>query len=363
MFNFFTTTPSGIEYTVKKYYKFEYIKRRYLYEVNKIKEYYRSRDRAVTNTHILTRLVSILAPNCNSDDFEYFKIVDTEAKYISRQFNIVSNISKGKVFENELYGGNSYETILYTQTDLNLDILKLTWMNETPLRCIQTTSTDVNFSFPYTNVKLNKPTYSVFELNINLMLMMYKYWCIERLRNDMSINANVFVATYVLPNTIDSMLDMGIMNRFLALSNNNKVSSEVFNPHPFNILNYSSGIDEILKSILRDVRGEKIYLEQLLKSIPGICSKDMLSVIKLSNKYYTRQSKWVLWSSRIKSIRQLLYILGKKGRSMNKSEITKLPYIFKTIKNRDSDLEMVLPEFVYNEFKGEVEKTKKLLKR
>lgn len=363
MFNFFVTPPSGIEYPIKKYYKFEYIKRRYQYEVNKVKEYYRNRDRAVTNTHILSRLVSMLAPNFNNDDFEYFKIVDGESKFIARQFNIVSNISNGKVLKNELYGSNSYEVILYTTTDLNLDILKLTWMNASPLRCIETTTNNINFSFPYTNVNLPENTYSVFELDVNLMLMMYKYWCEMRVSQNNSTNSNVFIATYVLPNTLDSILDISILNRFLAISNGVKLSQDVFNPHPFLILNYSSGIDEILKNILKDVRNNKIYLEQLLESIPAITSDNMLTVTKLTTKYYSRQSIWVLWSSRIKMIRQLLYILGKKGRNMNRTEINRLPYTFKVIKNRESDIESILPNYEYNEFIIELNKIKKLLKR
>jgi len=363
MFNFFITPYSKIEYPIKTYYKFEYIKRRYAYEINKIKDYYRNRDRAVKNSHILSRLIVMLSPNYNTEDFEYFKIIDTNSRFISKQFNIVSNISNGKVLNNELYKDNSYETLIYTNKELDLNTLKLTWMNEVPLRCVQTTSTDINFSFPYENVSLPKSTYSVFELDVNLMLMMYKYWCLDRVKNDMSTNPNVFIATYVLPNTLESILDMGIFNRFLAYSNNNKVSQNIFNPHPFTILNYSTGIDEILKSILRDVRGEKIYLEQLLLSIPAIGNDTMLPVVKLTNKYYTRQSRWVLWSARMKTIRQLLYILGKKGRNMNRSEITKIPFIFKTIKNRESDIEAKLPETVFGDFKNEIGKIKKLIKK
>ena len=363
MFSFFSNKPSGIDYPIKKYYKFEYIKRRYLFEVNKIKDYYRNRDRAVNNSHILAKLITTLAPNYNSDTFEYFKIVDINSRLISRQYNIVSNINKNKVLDNELYGNNSSEVLLYTTSDINFDTIKYTWKEESPLRCVYTTSTGINFSFPYQNVSLPKPTYSVFEIDVNLMLIMYKYWCIERVSNDASINPNVFVATYVLTNTIDSMLDMSILNRLLAISNGIKISQEIFNPHPFTILNYSAGIDDILKSVLRDVRGEKIYIEQLLLSIPTITHDNMLDVVRLTNNYYTRQSKWVLWSSRMRIIRQLLYILGKKGRNMNRDYTNRLPFTLKVIKNRQSDIEVALPDFMYEEFTNEMDKIKRLLKR
>lgn len=363
MFNFFTKPPSGIEYTIKKYYKFEYIKRRYLLEVNKIKDYYRKRDRAVNNSHILSRMVNMLAPNYTADDFEYFKIVDSNAKYVSRQFGIVSNISKGKVFENELYRSNSSEILLYVESDIDLDTIKLTWDNKSPLRCIHSDSTIINFSFPYANVDLPAQTYTIYEIDVTLMLMMYKYWAVERVSNDMSINPNVFIATYVLPNTIDSMLDMSLFNRFLAIASGSKVDPNIFNPHPFTILNYADGIDSIYKDVLRDVRGEKLFLEQLLKSIPMVTEDDALAVTKVNHKYYTRQSLWVLWLAKIRTIRRLLYILGKKGRGMNRNLITRLPYIFKTILNRVSDIEDHVPEYIYEDFVSEITKVKKVLKR
>ncbi len=94
--------PFKTEYPVKLYTKFEYIKRRYFGELIRIKEYYRNRVRVVNNSHILSRMVDLLAPSSSLDIVDYVKQVSYNARSISRRFDVVSNVNIGKVLSNEL---------------------------------------------------------------------------------------------------------------------------------------------------------------------------------------------------------------------------------------------------------------------
>jgi len=342
MFNFFIKPRSPFNYPIKKYYKFEYIKRKYNFEINKVKDYYRGKNRAVNNRHILNRIITMLAPSYTLEDFDYYSRVDSNSRLVSKQFDIVSNINKGRVLQNELYGENSDEIFLYTETPINLDTFKYTWITESPIRCIHTNNLELSFMFPYENITLPENSLHVFEIDITKMLMMYKYWCLERVREDNSTNPNVFIATIVLPNVLDSLIDLTIVNRYLAIAAGEKLPHKFINKHPFVIINYVEGIDNVLTDIVKDTRNSSIPLEQLLLSIPVIVEETALPVIKITHTYYTAQSKWVFYLSRVGTIKNLLTVIGKKGRARNKELVNTLPYVIKTILRRSGGLPDIL---------------------
>jgi len=360
MFNFFVKPKSPFNYPIKKYYKFEYIKRKYNFEINKVKDYYRGKNRAVNNRHILNRLITILAPTYTLEDFDYYSRVDSNSRLVSKQFNIVSNINKGKVLNNELYGGNSEELLLYTESDIDLGSFKYTWMTATPIRCIYSSSSDVSFSFPYENITLPKNSFHIFEIDITMMVMMYKYWCIERVKEDNSTNPNVFIATMVLPNIIDSLIDIRIFNRYLDIAVGNSVNEEIVNVHPFPIVDYTKGIDDVLKQVVKDTGNTSIPLEQLLLSIPVIVEDNALEIVKLTHTYFTAQSKWVLYISRIKVILKLLKVFNKRGIARNKDIVNELPFILKTILRRSGGLPDILPKELLTGFFTDVKAIQKI---
>ena len=343
-------------YPIKKYAKFDYIQRRYFAEAMKIKEYYKyQRVRSVNNSHILARLIDMVSPSIGLDIVSYFKSVSTNAKFISKQFDIVSNINRGKIMEGILTGKNAYEVLLYTENDIDIFEFENNWKDVEGLRVIKTDNTDLDFNFPFKGDKsFETPKLFVYEIDIIKIALQYRSWALEQLKYSKGNDSTEFVAMFLLPNTIDQILDYSIYNRFI------KIATQQYIPvfkikQPFHVLDYSSGIDTILRKIVKDVKNANIPLEQLLDSIPTITGNKMKDVISLSPRYFTAQSEWLLWLAKIEDIVNLHKILGKNGYKRNKDLFHRLPIIIKIIERRHSNIMAMLPEWLKDDFNKNVE--------
>jgi len=356
LFNYFlNNNRDDISYSVKEYSKWDFIKRRYLSEQFRIKEYYRNKNRAVDNRNMISRLVDTLKGSIGSDVVTYLKDVGMSARYMSKQFGIVSNINNGVVFKSVIYGANSYEVFLYTENEIDLDKIELNWKDIESIRAIKTGDTDLDFYVPFNEGKdFSEPTVNVFEIDIVHMMLQYYYWARERSLSSDSTNTNVFIATIVYPNITDSIMDLAIFNRYLAINNDTSIRNFRIK-HPFNVLNYSDAIDHILYTIKKDSKNESMALTQLLKSIPAIDQKDMSYVLNIHHKYYTMQSIWVLHLGRIEYINGLLDILSTKGKRRNRDILYTIPYTLKNIERRMSSIMNILPTVIGDKFLANIE--------
>ena len=362
MLNFFLTKYHPDQLGIKQYSKFDYIRSRYQFEINKITEYYQHRIRAIYNNNIFSRVITLMSPDINLDLFEYFKYVDQDAPYIARQFNMVNNISQGKMYKNIFYEDNSYAIINHVSNDINLYSIRQNWRQLAPLRCIYTRTYNLDF---YQMDKKKIPSseeLTVVEIDIVMMLLQYRFWAVERLLNDNSTNPNVYVYTILYPNFVNTIIDIKLFNRFINVFNNrNMVTADI--KHPFHVLDYSNGIDQIYKQVQKDFTHSNPPLQQVLETIPTIYNKDMIHALYINNPYYTKQSEWSLWLSRIDYIVFLLDFLGDRGIARNRMYVNRLPSLIKRLENGSTIIESKIPPHMYKSFTESIEKIKEKIGR
>lgn len=362
MFNLFLTKEHPINYAVKKYATFEYISRRYLAELTKIILYYRNRTGAVDNTNIFSRIITLASPDIDLNIGDYFKYTDANVDYITRQFKLTSNISMGIVHNNIFYKDNEYTIIRHINTDINISKLKDNWINRSPIRVIYTTETDIDFYILDKHKIPNDTTITIVEIDTTLMLLMYRYWTKERLKEDRSINPNYFVYNIVLPNTIKTMLDIVLFNRLRKLYY--KESMKDFRiHHPFNVLDYSSNIDRMYRLVLDNIVNTPAPLEQILYTIPTMVYPTMLNALYINSPIYNKNSEWVIWIARLEYIVFLLDLLGERGISRNREYVYRLPVMIKTLENRSTTVLDKLPNEMITMFNYYIEEIKRRVGR
>lgn len=362
MFNFFLTKYHPEQFGIKKYSKFDWIRSRYQFEMNKITNYYRKRIRAMNNNNIFSRMITLMSPNLNAELFDYFRYIDQDAPYIARQFKLVSNISRGLVLPNVFYNDNSYAIINHVETDVKLYSIKQDWWNIVPLRCTYTRTYNLDFYQMDRTLPAKEEELTIAELDIVKMLLQYRFWAKWRLENDNSTNPNVYVATVLYPNFVNTIVDIKLFNRFINLFYNTFMD-DVDIRHPFNVLDYSRGIDDIYLKIQKDLLKANVPLVQLLRTIPTIYNKDMIDALYINNPYYTRQSEWSIWIARIRYFKFLIDFLGERGLARNRMYIYNLPTMIKRLENRSTDLAYQLPNNMYLEFLNTIEYIKEKIGR
>lgn len=361
MLQMFLNYSDTRNYPLKIYGNINFLRNKYYKEYKRIKYYYQYSNRATLNNHPLSRLVYDLQLDPTMDVFEYYKRIDSIKNYLSKRYDIVSNINVGKPWNNVFYRSNSIEILLNVDYKIDPYDFQLNWNKYIPIRCITTDNVDLDF-YPMNGTKdLSNRTISVYEIDINILMLMYKYWSIYRLENDMSINTNIFISTIVLPRISRSNIDLGIYNRMKLLSNNIIPNSNNYK-HPMFVPDYKNNIDKLLKILIEDTKSKPYYIIQLLNYVPTIF-KALLYTLNINIDIYTRQSEWVIWLSRIDDILFLLQYLDKRGIAYNIKEISKLPFLIKRLENSGFPLFNILPNNEVNEFKDKLEKIKSIVGR
>lgn len=345
-------------YPKKNYPSFNYPLEKYKEEMIKIKEYYRNKERHVTNTNLLSKLVHMSCPDTTLDDIDFLSIVEASSQYYARQVGVTSNIEHGDIHTNNMYSKNSYEVFTYVKKDVDIFNIGNNWRELQTLRCVYNQITDLDFCMLDGTKLLEKPNLSVYEIDLVNMLFQYKYWSAERIAIDRGTSPTAFIYMVVLPNLLDSMFDIGIFNRFLTLHKDGKC--DAFKPeHPFPVINYSDKVDDTLKLVLRDVGNSSIPIEQLLYNVPTIFGKNMIEVLHINNSFYTNQSEWINWISRLSYIDTLLSIMGETGINRNTSTVYDLRLKIKYLENRCTNL--VLPSFFTYNFFNSIDNIKILI--
>lgn len=360
MFDIFLKTTDNMKYPIKYYSKMDYIKRRYLFELNRIMTYYGQRDRATNNTHPISRLVTLIAEDPYKDPMDYFAKIDSGKDFIARQFKFVSNISFGELHDNIFYKRNSKELINSVDHTIDPYDFRTNWKKYVPIRVVYTEETDIDF-YTFTGDK-EKPNMqiSAYEIDVNILMLMYKYWSLERMDHDQSINQNVFTYQVVLPRMMISMLDLVIWNRFIAIFKEQTLNNNM-SKHPFHVLDLTSGLDAILTTISKDLKGDGIPYRQVIDSIPTITAVNMSHALVLNRPYYTRQSEWSIWASRIDYLLFLLEFGDKKGIQRNRNITSQILRHIRFLENGSTPIESKLGEYLNREFWVKIEKIKTLL--
>ena len=358
MIRYFTSKRNGLALPIKKYTRFDYLRNRYQLELEKIKAYYRERDTAINNNHILSKIIDLLDASISLDINKYYEIVDTQGPYVCRQLGLVSNINNGEIFENIFYKQNSYEIINYVTNDIITYELETDWKNRECLKVTYTDETDLDFHLLNGSKSKYKESLTVFELDVPMMLLMYRSWSKARLRENKSTDSNVFISTIVIPNALNNMLDLVLFNRFMCITNN--INIPLFRiKHPIPVFDYSYGIDKIYKEVVKDVYNNNIYLDQMMSTIPCMFNSNMKDTLFINRPYPNRQSEWVIWLARIKHISFILNVLGYRGIAKNKDVFNSLPYLLKELKNRSTNIYSKLNGILLNNFIKEVEEIEK----
>lgn len=344
MLDFFINKPVDIQQAYRTYPKFNYIKSSYKDSIDNLVNYYNARSMVVNNRHLLCRIIDTTFPGLKLERIDYLRHVDINSRYVAKHFRLINNITVGEIKQNIFYKKNSYEIINHTEFDYDFLEVMNNYSKFTPLRVTYTEEKGFDFHLLNGTKIKDKPEITVFELDITLMLLMYRQWALKRRRFGLDVSSNRFVATIVIPNAIKSMVDLIIFNRFIEIANGRNLP-EFTLKHPIYVLDYSRGVDDILKSVANDIVDNNMLLLNFINTIPTMYYPKMYNALRIHRQVYTRQSLWSIWIARLKYINTILDLLGFKGRNRNRLQITSLAYELRLLSSNNTPLMEKLREY------------------
>lgn len=348
-----------LDYGSSIYPQFDYLKRKCQHEISKVIEYFHGRDRAINNSNIFSRIISMCVDDIFASPIDILKRVEFEAPHYAKHFYLVNNNSVGTVFKNIFYT-SSREVICYVTSPINLFTLQSDWKYQQPLRIVYSNNTNLDYYLldktKNTDSKIPEPI-TVVELDIPLMCLMYYFWCKERLDHGFSTNPNVFVYRYLLPNSLYSNIDITIFNRFMKITTNTKIEDARWRL-PISITDTTSMIDTYLKWIDKYIGQKVMKLEEFLINFKAINNTDMSKVLWINRPVFTRQSLWSLWFSRIKYMIFLIDYIGERGAHKNRAIFTKIPVYIKALEAGSTNIFNILPIELAEDFSKDIDELK-----
>lgn len=303
----------------------ELIKRTYIKEVNNITDYFRNRVYAVKSNHLLCRLINTGSIPLDYDLFRYMEIANTRAPYLAKYFNFTSSINYGKVHNNIFYGEDIKEIIILNDEYFNPYAVKKDWKNIQAIKVIDHPISDLGLILPNGHKNSTDKGIAIFEINIALLLIQYRCFAEEQYNRNIDSRLGIqhFVNMYVLPNILYSHIELVILNRLINLYNVAPMG-EALKKYPFNVINYSNKIDDVLEIVLNHIKDRRLLYVSSMKNIPAIFNDNIFDFLTMPDIAKTRQVWWALMLSKFKIITFLIDVGGPEGKKNNMSYINKL---------------------------------------
>lgn len=331
--------------------------------LEQVQTYYKSKPFAVKSQHILVKLLNNIGVSYNLSLDRFHSIISAHSLNLSMVFKMTSSLYTGNIFRGIFYGEGTSEILMAIDDTFDPYEVKKNWMNTKAVKVLSHPNSDLGFLLPNGKKQGFESGLAVISINISMLAVQFKCFLENEMQKSLSnggdrLTAAHFVHMYVLPNMLDSQLDMCLFNRAYNLL----VGAPMGEPkmkHPFYLTDYSKQIDISYKEILNYFKSTNRTYSVILKSFLTIAEDNFESLLRLPDNAPTRQVVWAEFVSRLKAIEFLLKINTQNG-EMNKSTNNTISRFIKFYES-DKIIPSVLPKDVYYDIQSQIRDIKKLL--
>lgn len=301
-----------------------------LRNLNEVIEFYRFHAMAVESEHFLVRLLhSIDVPQSMPTD-RYMANVENMCLKLSMALKMTSSIYRGQVFEGVFYGQGSHEILVAYQSDHRPDDLDNVrdWRTVVPIRVLRHPITSLTLQLPDGTDRLSQPDFSVFLIDLPLLAWQYRAFRLEEARRQKEEGGNQrstmqFIHMVVLPNMMDSHLDIALFNRYRYWLQGWPMQPEVTSTHSFQMIQWNDRIDAFIQNELRLLDGSRDF-STILHSIPLVSAKTLQDALQIPVLPPTQQVMWAISIARLPLISFLFQFDDRHPQTKNQSAVSKI---------------------------------------
>jgi len=330
LFNSYTTQSFSVTVPPNQYW----IMSSYIREIKKAVRYYNHATRTVKNSHLLCKLIGILMSSPDMEIEAFMRLVGARYPYVVRTLDLTTPISFGKVHYGVFRDEESPEVILAKDSFVDIFADYMTddrWMHLQAVKCLS--HEDSCLSFHILDGKRNTTASGLSFYTVDVPLLMLQFYCFMKYqlsrRNNpgafTSLSEGHFVHMYVLPNMIESNMNLAIVNKFINVHYGRPMDDVLVKPQVA-LIDYNDKVDDMAQDVYKAVNNRSLPYESHLRSLPSIQIDDTSPYVENSNAHMalqlpefpvTLQINWALLASRLKLIKALREIGGKAGERKN----------------------------------------------
>ena len=275
-------------------------------------KFYQQAIKHANNANILVKMLYTMSvPQNSTAERVYVDVVGRTTK-IARTMGLTSSVSKGSIFTNHFFGGDSKEVVVAHSSLFNVFDVEADWKNMRPLRVLSHPFGDLWGNVPDGNPN-SKGGISFFSIDIPMMAVMYHCFLKEQAMNEEAGHPRKtpaqFVYAYVLANTYRDMIDVAVFNRMNSMLTGVPLN-EAPKLHPFAVVDYRSSVDVGLGDQIEALRRLNRRLGPVLHQSKLIFAEDLMELSELPDIAPTVQCYWALVSSRLPMLSFALRTMG-----------------------------------------------------
>jgi len=299
-----------------------YLKRLYIFNRDSISNYYKDRNFAVKNTHILSRILEHFPYYSEMSNYKYINYAFNKIKYLSKHFKFTSDIEKGIVHKDYFFGNNNEEVIIADFEEFNISETISNWKNISAISILKCDRNDNRLLLPLGMKDNSKANTSFILINIPKLALQYRQFIKKQSlnsdNNSIVLNKNHFVIKYVLSNTIEDIIDHMFLNRIMTKFYNQEIIIPKYK-HKFKIFTPDTQLNRYVENTLDIITSKKLDFINLLANINLVFKINALELLMLPQITYTRNIKNFLFLSRLDYI-LFLYDVANKSKSLNQNK-------------------------------------------
>ena len=281
--------------------------------VKSVVSYFHRSNYMVLNNNILVQIIKQMDIDYNWSDINIVTHVNNNARGILRTLGISSELYIDVLSANNTIIKNALE-IIYMNNKTNLTNYNLinrdTWTTIAPIVFRNHDFRDLYGNHP-DRIILNKKSLVIYDLDIVSLILMYKYYALDRTSRGLHESISEFVGSYVLSNSIHSMIDISILNNYLNKGDIENSPKQFVSTTSVPILEAKLDLNVIDKSIMNY---ERQSIMEILTNIKLISKDNAYEALYMSNFYETSRSKIYLALVTLDFINSLLDFIDVESR-------------------------------------------------
>lgn len=290
--------------------------------------YYHNRSLAVRTNHLLVQLLNAARLNYEDHLELFYARADGLTNTLANAFKLTGITSVGKAFDGVFYGKGSTEVIIAHNESFDVHHSHEHWRILSPVRVLMHSKTDLEMHIPNGVAYSKEQGLAVVAINIPMLFVMYRGFVLEQLdalrKGRQAKTTAQFIHTYVLSNMIGSHLDIALTNRLIATACSDPVTTNTSRKHLFNLANWQSQSDKVIKDQATTMRKQSMSLHDMLCMMPAVHYVNAAQAMKLPYMPPVYQYSWAEMLARIKVIAGLIFISPTNLLAYDKSELQRI---------------------------------------
>lgn len=298
--------------------------------VDKVEQFYRDYPIAVSDSHLLVRLIQTINISRTLPFDRYVANCSARSLNVAQALKITSALSKGQMWDGVFYAG-AKEIILAHDTYFNLQDAYANWQDLQPITVLLHPESNTNLLIP--DGRKNSLDTGVAVIAVNVPMLMAQYYRFNQEQDLIEQNGGArrvltqFIHSYPLTNMIRSQLDSAVFNR-LYNRTTGVPNVDAIRKHSFFLIDYDQALDTTAEQQLMWLRQQKRRFPGLMAATKLPICGDLWEFSKMPTVPYTLQVFWALTVARMKEV-AFMCLAMKDIEASNKRELDTIRWLMK----------------------------------